>query len=252
MTTVIGKKNYLLGQHSRIYKISDVDWAENEIPNELKEQLNHLREILIDLNNSKEDIRSSSMKWKIIQTFTPERIRTIKDIDTHIRQHNLEPFEYNWINAMEEALELAEHRLRHLMCNSDMDMMTVCLYEKKRDILHEKVHSFLNPNYVNLIFRQWRPFDIKMDKRKNQWLFVLTDSSKYISQTLKHLTERKAYELPRSLEWAFRSMLGDYKDSSDIPLQYEKDYHNWSFRLDGDKPVSDEDMETWFMSCHDI
>ena len=235
--------------------ISQIDkeiahWAENWISDDLQEQLESLRKILMEYNSSKYNLHLPSTTWKIIEIFTPERLKMIKRIETEIRQRYVRTFEYKWIDAMESAFRLAQERLKYLMLNhTHVDLMTVCLYDKKRTILQEKVHDLLDSTYVNLMFTRWQPFDVKLDKRSNKWLFVFTDSSKYISKMLKYLTEHKAYELPRTLEWAFRSLLGDYKDFFDENGQYEQNCHDW---LCKDGGVSDKTMQMWFMSCHDI
>ena len=199
-------------------------WLNVQTPKDVNEKLIELRAELINLNRLYQQAKDEGLTkgWAAIQLFTPEKLEIIEQLNRRICIFLRKEFQNCWNGAMDLALQHAQTRLQQVFPDRDSSQNSMIVYKYHRNDLYEKLHGFVNPHFTSKIFQRWRVFDVMLDERENRWCFVITDPYTFISKIIEEYTDRKPYELTRSLEFAFRKLLGDYNDPKEQALFFNK------------------------------
>ena len=229
-------------------------WLKGASPKDVKETLNGLREGLIDLNKIYQNPNNSRVikSFATANFFTPERVTIIKELNTRISALHREDFEAWVTDGMERAGKIARKRLLLLHQNIDIFSNHPNPYTRDRDELHQQLLYFTGTFFMDWAFFRWRAFDLMLNQDEKEWCFVFTEPFNYISILLLEFTERKPDKITRSLEYAFRKLLGDYTTPYQRKQPFDKNF-GWTVDRRGrESLVTRFDMERNFKSYREI
>ena len=226
-------------------------WLKPASPKDVKDELTKLRRGLVELNKVYQSADSSVAKTLAARNFfTDETEATIKGLNRRISILHREDFEAWYSEAMDRVIKIAHERLTLLHPNVNKHPRSLAHYMQDTAELNENFLEFISPHAMDRAFFRWRVFEVMLNESKNEWCFVFTEAYRSISKLMIDFTEHKPHKLTRCLEYAFRKLLGDYRQGSEAKGHFDKDY-GWNVDR-GDMLVPREEMVACFKSFRRI